>query len=69
MKLSARNQLSGTILEVSPGAVTTTVKVQLGGGDVVTASITKEAADDLGLAVGNAVTVVVKASDVILAVE
>jgi molybdopterin-binding protein len=69
MKLSARNQLSGTVIEISPGAVTSTVKVQLAGGDVVTSSITKEAADDLGLAVGRSVTVVVKASDVILAVD
>lgn len=69
MKLSARNQLSGTILEVVPGAVTSTVKIQLKGGDVITSSITKEAADELGLAAGGAVTVVVKASDVILAVQ
>ena len=69
MKLSARNQLSGTVQEVTPGAVSTTVKVALAGGDVVTSSITKEAADELGLAEGQAVTVVVKASDVILAVD
>jgi molybdopterin-binding protein len=45
------------------------VKVELAGGDVVTSSITKEAAEELGLAVGSSVTVVVKASDVILAVD
>jgi len=45
------------------------VKVQLAGGDIVTASITKEAAEELGLATGNSVTVIVKSSDVILAVE
>jgi molybdopterin-binding protein len=69
MRLSARNQLSGTVTEVQPGAVTTTVKVQLAGGEVMTSSITKEAADELGLAPGVPVTVVVKASDVVLAVE
>ena len=69
MKLSARNQLTGTITDVLPGAVTTTVKVRLNGGDVITSSITKEAADELGLTAGGAVTVVVKASDVILAVD
>jgi molybdate transport system regulatory protein len=69
MRLSARNQLSGTVTEVVPGMVITTVKVQLAGGDVVTSSITKEAADELGLAAGAPVTVVVKASDVILGVE
>jgi molybdopterin-binding protein len=57
------------VIDVSPGAVTTMVKVQLAGGDVVTSSITKEAAEELGLAAGNSVTVIVKASDVILAVE
>jgi molybdopterin-binding protein len=51
MKLSARNQLAGTIVEVHEGAVTTTVKVRLEGGAIVTSSITKEAADELGLAV------------------
>jgi molybdopterin-binding protein len=68
MKISARNQLSGSVVDVSPGAVTTTVKVRLAGGDVVTSSITKEAADELGLAVGREVTVIVKASDVLLGV-
>ncbi len=69
MRLSARNQLNGTVTQIDTGAVTTTVKVELAGGDVVTSSITKEAADELGLAVGSSVTVVVKASDVILATE
>jgi molybdate transport system regulatory protein len=69
MRLSARNQLVGSVTQVEAGAVTTTVKVELAGGDVVTSSITKEAAEELGLAVGSSVTVVVKASDVILAVD
>ena len=69
MRLSARNQLTGTVTEVLAGAVTTTVKVELRGGDVVTSSITKEAADELGLAVGSTVTVIVKASDVILGLD
>ena len=69
MRLSARNQLSGIVVEVAAGAVTTTVKVELGGGDIVTSSITREAAEDLGLQVGTAVTVVVKASDVMLGVD
>lgn len=67
MKLSARNQLTGNVESVDHGTVTTTVKVRLAGGDVVTSSITKEAAEDLGLEVGSAVTVVIKSSDVILA--
>ena len=69
MRLSARNQLPGTVTEVHAGAVTTTVKVEIQGGAVMTSSITKEAADELGLAVGSRVTVVVKASDVMLGVD
>jgi molybdopterin-binding protein len=69
MRLSARNQLPGTVTEVHEGAVTTTVKVQLEGGATMTSSITKEAADELGVAVGKTVLVVVKASDVMIAVE
>jgi len=69
MKLSARNQLTGTVTQVSAGVVTTTVKVELSGGQVVTSSITKEAADELELAPGKPVTVVVKSSDVILAID
>lgn len=69
MKLSARNQLKGSVTSIDTGAVTTTVKVQLAGGDIVTSSITKEAAEELQLAVGSSVTVVVKASDVLLAVD
>jgi molybdopterin-binding protein len=69
MRLSARNQLAGTIVAIDEGAVTTTVKVQLEGGATMTSSITREAADELGLAVGTSVIVVVKASDVMIAVE
>ncbi len=66
MKISARNQIAGTVVEVHPGAVNATVKVDIGGGNLVTASITNDAVTDLGLAVGDAVTVIVKASDVLL---
>ncbi|MBW6529658.1 TOBE domain-containing protein [Sphingomonas citri] len=66
MKLSARNQISGTITAITPGAVNGTVKVDIGGSNVVTAAITEEAIAELALAVGDAVTVVVKASDVLI---
>jgi len=70
MRLSTRNQLTGTVTEVNLGSVMATVKVRLDGGDqVITASITKEAADELGLAEGRQVTVIVKASDVMIAVD
>jgi len=66
MKLSARNQLAGTILEVTKGQTTAHVRVDIGGGNVITSSITNEAVDDLGLAVGDKVTAIVKSSDVII---
>jgi molybdopterin-binding protein len=68
VKLSARNQLAGTVKEVNRGAAIANVAVDVGGQRIVS-SITVEAADELGLAEGTAVTVIVKASDVILATE
>ncbi len=66
MKLSARNQISGTIVTITPGAVNGTIKVDIGGGNIVTASITEDAIADLSLREGDAVTVIVKASDVMI---
>lgn len=66
MKISARNQISGTVVALTPGAVNGTVKVDIGNGTIVTASITEEAIADLALATGDAVTVIVKASDVMI---
>ena len=67
MRLSTRNQLSGTVTAVTPGSVMATVKVDVGGQEM-TASITK-AVEDLGLSVGSAVVVLVKSTEVVLAVE
>jgi len=66
MKISARNQFSGTITAINPGAVNSTIKVDIGGGNVVTSSITEEAIGELELTVGDQVTVLVKASDVLI---
>ena len=66
MKLSARNQLPGTVAAITPGAVNGTVKVDIGHGLTVTANITEEAIADLALAPGDAVTVLIKASDVLI---
>ncbi len=65
MKISARNQIAGTITAITPGAVNGSVKVDI-GSNVITANITEEAIDELGLAVGDAVTVIIKASDVLI---
>jgi molybdate transport system regulatory protein len=69
MRLSARNQLVGTVAEIEQGAVMTIVKVTLDGGQEVTASVTKESVRDLGLAVGAPVTAVIKSTEVMLGVE
>jgi len=70
MRLSTRNQLAGTITEVTVGAVMASVEVRLDGGDqVVTASITKEAVEELGLEAGKAATVLIKSTEVMLGVE
>lgn len=68
MKISARNQLKGTVVEIAKGATTAHVRIDIGGA-VVTASITNEAVDELKLAVGNEAYAVVKASDVMVAVK
>lgn len=69
MKLSARNQLKGRILEVVRGATTSHVRIDLGDGTVVTASITNEAVDDLKLAAGQEAYAVIKASDVMVGLD
>jgi len=69
MKISARNRLKGKIVEVTKGATTAHVRIDLGGGAIVTASITNAAVDELELAVGKEAYAVVKASDVMVAVD
>jgi molybdopterin-binding protein len=70
MRLSTRNQLTGVIASVEVGSVMAIVKVTLdGGSQQVTASITKDAVDDLELTVGQPVTVLVKSTEVMLAVD
>ena len=67
MRLSARNQFKGKILEVS-GQTTARVRIDIGGGVIVTSSVTNEAVDDLGLKAGMEASAIVKASDVMVAV-
>jgi molybdopterin-binding protein len=67
MKLSARNQLKGKIVGVTKGATTSHVRIDIGGGVIVTSSITNEAVDDLALKVGDDAFAVIKASDVMVA--
>ncbi|MBL8666202.1 MAG: TOBE domain-containing protein [Rhodospirillales bacterium] len=67
MKLSARNLFKGKVTELKQGAVNSVVKVDIGGGNVITSMVTLGAVEDLGIGVGDEVTVVIKSSDVMLA--
>ncbi len=65
MRISARNRLKGKVTEVTKGATTAHVKIDV-GGTVVTAAITNMSVDELGLKVGDEAYAVVKASDVMV---
>ncbi len=66
MRLSARNIIKGRVVEVVKGATTAHVKLDVGSGTVITASITNEAVEELRLAKGDAAYAVIKASDVMV---
>ena len=68
MKLSARNQLKGNIVAVVRGSTTSHVRIDIGGGVIITAAITNEAVDELKLAVGQSAYAVIKASDVMVGI-
>jgi molybdopterin-binding protein len=68
MKISARNRLAGTVTEIVTGAVTSHVRIDI-GGSVVTASITNEAVAELGLTVGRPAYAIIKASDVMVGID
>ena len=68
MKISARNKLKGRIVEIVKGATTAHVRLDT-GGSIITASITNEAVDELGLEVGQTAYAVVKASDFMVATD
>jgi molybdate transport system regulatory protein len=67
-RISIRNVLPGTLVAVEHGEVMTTVKIEIASGVVLTSAITRESAEDLGLAVGNPATALVKSTDVALAI-
>lgn len=69
MKLSARNVIKGKVKHVTPGAVNSEVVIELPGGAEVVSIITKTSAENLGLAVGKEVYAVIKASNVMIAVD
>ncbi|GJD43747.1 TOBE domain-containing protein [Methylobacterium sp. E-041] len=69
MKISARNVIKGKVVAVEKGATTAHVKIEIAAGQIVTAAITNEAVDSLKLTVGGEAYAVVKASDVMVAVD
>ena len=69
MKLSARNVLKGKIVEVKKGKTTAHVRIKVEGGAVVTSSITNDAVDELKLKKGQTAYAVIKASDVMVAID
>lgn len=69
MRLSTRNQLDGTVTSITRGEAMAVVKIRLNGGDEITSSITRDAVDDLGLADGTPVKVLIKSTEVTLGIE
>ena len=69
MKLSARNQLKGTVMEIQDGSVNGIVKIDLGNGNIISAVITMSSIRELGLKVGGTAYAVIKASNVMVGVD
>ena len=69
MKISARNQFKGKILDIRKGAVNGIVKIDIGGGNVMSATISMNAIEELGLEVGKEAYAIVKATSVMVGVD
>nr|WP_317323508.1 TOBE domain-containing protein [uncultured Flavonifractor sp.] len=69
MKLSARNQFKGTVVSIQEGAVNGIVKIDIGGGNVITSTISMASIRELGLKVGGTAYAVIKATSVMVAVD
>jgi len=69
VKISARNIIKGTVTAIEKGATTAHVRIEVMPGQIVTAAVTNEAVDSLGLTVGGSAYAVIKASDVMVAVD
>lgn len=69
MKISARNVLLGTVIKIVPGAVNSEITIQLTGGELIVSVITNSSVESLGLKVGKLAYAVIKASNVMVAVD
>ncbi len=68
MQISARNNLPGKVVKLTPGAVNTEVELELPGGGTIVSVITKESAEKLGLAVGKEAYAIIKASNIMIGI-
>lgn len=66
MELSARNQLKGTVKDVEVGVITASIKIEVEDPNTITAVITKESAEKLGLKEGDDVTAIIKSTEIIV---
>ncbi|MHC1778242.1 MAG: molybdopterin-binding protein [Lentimicrobium sp.] len=69
MKISARNQIKGTIVEVKPGVVTAKVIIDIGGGNRLSSVITMDSVEDLNLKPGDEVFALIKSTEVMIGKE
>lgn len=69
MRISARNVFKGKVVGVEKGQTTAHVRIDIGNGKIITASITNQAVDDLGLKTGQEASAVIKASNVMIAID
>ena len=69
MKISARNKIQGTITDITKGATTSHVRLDVGGGTIITASITNKSVDEMKLEKGQKAVAVIKATDVMIGVD
>lgn len=69
MKLSARNTLKGKIIEINRGIVTAKIKLDIGGGNIITAVISIDSVDELDMKVGDMASAIIKSTEIIIGLE
>lgn len=69
MKISARNQLKGTVVSIQEGAVNAIVEIKIASGDIVTATVSMSSVKELGLEIGKEAYAIIKATSVMVGVE
>jgi len=69
MKISARNQLKGTVTEIQEGSVNGIVKIDIGGGNIISSTISMNSIRELGLAVGKPAYAIIKATSIMVGID